>query len=480
MRSRYSTVGRIAVLFAICICAARHGDAAASPAAALRASSLVAAAVEPPVVTDPKDQAILRKFLEHAHNEARTITKEAVLKQQTPEMFCWLDMKTLAMSLTAYELTGDADHLRDFVWGFENLRSIMARDADGYWGWRGLAIKGNRNPDKPDTIINDIQTSFRAVGVMARFVELIDADPALRQEFAEQRAAYLDLIDNHLVKKWHERGSYVDLGARGAIYRNNPAYVARRADITLPYEKTSIMVEGLLNAYRATGNALYFRRAIKLGTRLKHCLTLADGRYGWHYWDPMGKWDVNKQDPTKWGHWIGIEPNPSWHAVTVGIAAQLYHHGVVFTRTDMERFLKTQMEVCWNGDEADPEFFYTNGAPAKGNARMIAPSLAPFSEKLAAFLYTGALQEERVAKSDSAWQGGILADGWLRMKYIVLPRAKGGRRMHLGCRDEFLKSAENREFLAALEFEVAEPGYQTPMTPAEMDPMPEAPPTAIR
>ena len=100
------------------------------------------------------------------------------------------------------------------------------------------------------------------------------------------------------------------------------------------------------------------------------------------------------------------------------------------------------MEVCWNGSTDAPKFFYTNGKPAKNNARMIAPSLAPYDAKLATFLYTGKLQDERVAKADNAWQGGVLAEGWLRMKYLVLPRAKGGKRIHLDSRDKFLKSEE--------------------------------------
>jgi hypothetical protein len=474
MKVTPNTTCCLAVLLVTCGCVAERSTDDTAP------GSAVVAAVTRPLVTDAKDQAILKKFVEHAHNEARALTKEAALKQKTPEMFCWLDLRKLGLSLTAYEFTGNADHLVDFVWGFENLRSVMAKDSEGYWGWRGLAIEPNRNPDKPNVVIDDIQTTFRAIGVMARFIEIIDRDPALKATYAAERKTYLDLMENHLYKKWESRGSYVDLGAGGGIYRNNPAYTPRRADITLPYEKTSIMVEGLLNLYRATGNDVYFRRAIKLGTRLKRRLTLAEGRYGWHYWDPTGRWDVSKTDPEKWGHWIGIEPNPGWHSVTVGIAVQLYHHGVVFNRTDIQRFLRTQMEVCWNGSTEDPRYFYTNGKAAKKNARMIAQSLAPFDEKLATFLYTGKLQDERVANSENAWNGGVVAETWLRTKFLVLPKATGGKQIHLDYRKAFLKSEANRKFLGAIEFNVTGLGHQPPLLPSKMTPMPEAPPTAVR
>ena len=55
-----------------------------------------------------------------------------------------------------------------------------------------------------------------------------------------------------------------------------------------------------------------------------------------------------------------------------------------------------------------------------------------------------------------------------------------GKKKKYPMKNVFLKDNENRQFLEPLEFEVVEPGYKTPMTTAQIQPIPEAPPRAIR
>jgi hypothetical protein len=428
-----------------------------------------------PQIADPKDKTVLEKFLEHAKATAAATTVEHCRKIETPETFCWVDLKNLDMSLTAYRLTGDAAHVKNFVQAFENLRSILAKGDDGFLGWRGKPIEMLRDPAKPDVVIDEIQTSFRAIGVVSRFVEIVRADAALTKEYGSLCDTYVDLMENHLLKKWDARGRFIDLGSRGAIYRWNAAYTPMKANLTLAHEKQANMIEGLLNLYRATGKTEHMVRAVKLGTWLRHCLTLTDGRYTWSYWDPAGQWDVSPADPAKWKHWVGREPQGQWHAATVGSALLLYHHGVVFNRQDVDRFLKTQMTVCWNGSLDDPKFFNVDGAEVKAGQQMLAPSLAPFHEKIAEYLYAGKRQDERVEKSGNAWHGGVVANEYLSGKYLELPVAKAGHLLYGAAGEKFKATPEGQALLKALVFDVTEGSYKTPPTPAVMGTVPPEP-----
>jgi len=464
------TVLFCAALLSLLAAGCRTGDGLSSADAGHGATAIR------PEVTDEKDAIILAKLREHARGEAAKLTAEHFQTKEEPEMLCWVELKQMNMSLVAYELSRDVTHLRDFAAALASLRASLRKGPDGFLGWRGKPIKSLRDPAHPDAEIDEIQTSFRAVAVLSRFVEIVEAEDRLRSEFGHLRPALIDLMENHLVRKWEARGYWVDLGDRGGVYRWNAAYLPGKAGISLPWEKLSIMVDGLLGLYRATGNDDHMRKAVMIGTRHKRCMQMKDGRYLWYNWVPAGKWDVHPDDPAKWKSWLGRSPIAGWYSAEAGIAVALYHHGVVFDRTDIERILKTQMEVCWNGDAESPEYLNVEGKPSnRKGQRFLCPALAPFSDRLAAFVFTGPLQQERVAKSDNAWHGGVIAADWLWDKYVMFPAARGGRPMYAEHGARFLAKRENRNLVERLTFEVTEPGFQMPMTPQQMDPMPEAP-----
>lgn len=365
-----------------------------------------------------KDQIILDRFLAHARAAAKAITPERAKKTcEIPETFCWVELPEISMSLTAYELTGNIDHLSDFVQAINVLRDVQTKGPEGRLGWYGKPIESLVNPDNPDAKITEIQAAFRMIGVLARFVEIIDRDPALAKQFAAERTAYLSLAENDLYKQWE--ANYTDLADKGGIYRWLKEYTPKRANITLSHEKQSNLIEAILNLYRATGDKQYRDRAEKLGVFLKSCMRDVDGRYVWNYWDAAGDWDMADGKPR---HWVNVEPKGMWFAVTVRSAALLYHHGLVFDEADMKKIVRTQMEVCWNGDLENPLFFTASGVKAAEKERFIAPALAPWSPKLTQLIYHGLLQQERIDKGKSPWLGGVLTSDWLREKYIELPR----------------------------------------------------------
>lgn len=442
---------------------------------ALIAASAVGASTTPPVAIEPADEVIVETFLEHARTAAAKLTAEHFRDKQEPEMLCWVELKEMYMSLVAYKLTGDVTHMAELAEAIDNMRKAVTPGPDGYLGWRGKPVKTRLDPKRPGLEYDDIQTSFRAVWLFSLFVEAVDAEPRLKERFGHLRQPLIELMTDHLVKKWDARGYWVDLGAEGGTYRINnvPAAWDHRS---LPWEKTSIAVDGLLALHRATGEDAYLKRAIKIGTIFKRRLKFTDGRYSWWNWAPLGRWDVHPDKPDKWTSWINASPIGGWYTVEAGIAAALYNHGVVFDRTDMERFTRTQVGVCWNGDPDKPVYRTVFDAPSNRKGQVfLCADLAPFSEKLADFIFRGRIRQHRIDKRESGWQGGVLTAPWLWSKYVAAPACAGGKPMYPAVGERFLAKAANREFVETHRFEVTEPGYEMPLIPSRAKSLPDAP-----
>ncbi|MBM4050104.1 MAG: hypothetical protein FJ279_33835, partial [Planctomycetes bacterium] len=314
--------------------------------------TLAAAALarEPVKMQSEDDELILKAFLKHTDANVARVTPEAVAKIDQPEDICWTWSQYLRMPLAAYQLTGDAKHLDSFVKAMDALLTRLRKAPDGYLGFRGLPLPLFRDKNNPTAEVEVDIAELTIAHLMADFAELVNAEEPLKQKHGAKVAQYLDLAENHLAgKKWEERKLYVDLGPKGAIIRMPAECGNNRDSLTNPHNKHSKYCRAFLALYHVTGKDEYFRKAVKFGVRFKHTLRLDGDRYQWNYWDPAGDWDRKKDNPQEWKHWIGPEHRGGYHALTVAFAEALYDHGVIFDRTDMQRFVNTQMQVCWNG-----------------------------------------------------------------------------------------------------------------------------------
>ncbi|MBN2583816.1 MAG: hypothetical protein JXL80_12180 [Planctomycetes bacterium] len=436
------------------------------------------AAAEGAKITDPKDKQIVEAFLGHTANVPKTVNAEACRKTTAEECegLIWTVMPYVEMPLVAYEVTGDAKHLDTFVTAMENLRGAMTKGGDGYLGWYGKPLSSFQNPKDPGKKVDVIINTYRAMELLGRFLTLTEADPALARKYAEQRKTYLDLAENHLAKKWVARGNCVDLGKGGAIFRTHAALKEDKGNLTQPHNKHAIIISGLLSLYRATGKDEYAKLAVELGTRFKRSLTLKDGHYEWNYWDPAGEWDVLPSNPSKWKHWIGVEHKGGYYSASLSQAVLLYEHGLVFDREDMARFVKTQTEKCWNGSMDSPKWARVDGTTSDKymQGSYMCAALAPLSEKVAAFVYGGRGQEERLAAATHGWQGGPVACGWVDGKFVAMPRSKSSKQPSLDIGKKFLGTAAGKKAAKSLDFEVKGSGYAAPQAPGQMKPMPKA------
>ncbi len=417
-------------------------------------------------VSDPADKQIVESFLKQVETSAAQCTPERMVKYaEQPEDITWQASWFIRMPLLAYRLTGSVKYLDMFTQRMDTLCDCLKKGADGYLGWYGLPLELFRDPQAPHRQVDVILTEFVVSGLMAEFAALVHKDEDLKGRYASHAQRYLRLIEDHLITKWDARGQYKDLGAKGAVFVERPDLKPTKATLTLPHNKHAKIARALLRLYDATRKDDYLAKALKLGTRFKRCLSVADDRYTWNYWDPAGPWDIDPNSPAKWKHWIGPEHRGGYYALSASQAVLLYERGLVFDKRDMSRFVKTQVGACWNGDFENPAWARVDGRRA--DQRYLCPWLAPFDERIYRLAFGEHGQKERLKAKDHSWQGGPVTCEWLEMKYVTLAGWKDDGPAEKQTAAAFLAEAGNRALAESLTFEVAAPGYQAPQTPAQ-------------
>ncbi|MGA2498553.1 MAG: hypothetical protein ABSH20_12470 [Tepidisphaeraceae bacterium] len=95
------------------------------------------------------------------------------------------------------------------------------------------------------------------------------------------------------------------------------------------------------------------------GGYTKSRFLLVDDYYVWNYWEPFGpeSVDLEKKDTRLWMNVHGGRP---YQTGEIGQMVEAYNTGVVFDKTDIERFINTNLKGMWNGDKANPKFANSN------------------------------------------------------------------------------------------------------------------------
>ncbi len=412
------------------------------------------------------DAPIVEAFLGHVETGARYCTPERMARfAAQPEDITWQASLHIRMPLVAFELTGEQHYLDEFVTRCDTLLALLTEDADGHPGWYGSPYELFRHPDHPDEPVDVIITSFSMAGLMADFVNVVRA-AGLEAHYAADIARYLDIAAK-LIAKWDARGNYRVLPDGGAVYITNERLRPVKAHLTQPHNKHAIITVALVSMYRATGESMYIEKAARLGARFKRCLMMEDDHYRWNYWDPAGPWDVDPDNPAKWKHWIGAEHRGGYYSHSLSHAVLLYELGLIFDREDIDRFVRTQTQVVWNGSFDAPQYFRVDGRPADEGQVYLCAWLAPFDERVREMAFGAPAQAQRMAAREHSWQGSVVAMRWLEDKYLLLPRWASGEPADTDLVAEW-KSGEGAALLDELAYEVTAPGYRPPMTPAEM------------
>ena len=434
----------------------------------------------PKFVLNPDERTVLERFVGHATAYAAQLTPEKVRKQcaAAPEMFAWVDFSSLACLLDAHELTGDVRYLNTFRDSMQLFLDLLEPGDDGFLGWWGKPLEVHPGAkEHPEVRIDELQMNFMAISILSRWVELARRQPVYAAANAAVIKRYLALIEDHLYPKWDQRGFFFDLGPKGGSYcgLHYPLNNKDNRGVTLSHEKSSIMVSALLNLYRVSGKDVYLRRAIELGTRFKHCLSLNDDHYEWMSWEPGGVWDAKPGKEDAWAvGWIAPDPHGYWYEAAVSIALNLYQYGLVFDDADLARFLVTQKTRCWNGDLVAPVYRNVAGvshADSKWvDGRFLSLTLALYDPDLSKLAFSGPHEAGNLKQSTDDWTGLLGIAGYVRAKYLLRPLMTAGPRPFEQFGKAFLAKPANRAFVEKLRFTVTAPGWITPLKPSELNP----------
>jgi len=322
------------------------------------------------------------------------------------EQFCWRANYNMGLFVAAYEAWHDTAWLDWGVKYYDYAISQMSTDPKGYKGWIGPYIYDN-------TYWCDVHVGDSIlVDHMLEFAEVVRADPALSKNKTYRQAAdrYVALARKDVIEKWDSRGTWREDGPFGgyvswdtycnpndlANWKKMPE--ARNSGLSLPFNKQNDMALVCIKLYRLTGEESYRDKATKIFTFMRSRFQFVDDYYCWNYWEPLGPWDVDLVTG-RTRHWMNTHGYRDYQAGEVGQAAAAYHAGIVFTQTDIQRVINTNLEVMWNKDRKKPKFINSNAtlpkpemseAERKAREKQVA-SNAYAKEGRAGCLWTGLL-----------------------------------------------------------------------------------------
>ena len=282
----------------------------------------------------------------------------------TGEDFCWHAAYSAEDFVRGYQASGDPAWLDQGQRYFDWLEGLMERAPDGYRGWIGPYIYGPQ-------VWSDVHVGDAIlVSPMLHFAEVVLGDSVLAVRYGERARAYMDLARRDLMEKWDARGTW-RVDGEGGVYVSWDQYLepgkleawkklgADKSILSLPYNKQMDMGLIALRLYRLTGEEQFRERVRRIFWQFKSRLQYFDDHYGWNYWEPQGLWDLDEAGKVR--HWVNVHPHRNYQAREVAFIAEAYHTGVVFDQTDLERILRTNLGVMWNGDAAEPQWRNADG-----------------------------------------------------------------------------------------------------------------------
>ncbi len=264
--------------------------------------------------------------------------------------------------------TGDPRYLEAAIEYFDALLDKTLVSPDGYRGWVG--------PYMYDTkYLGDVHISDAIlVNPMLAFSEYIiqEAPAEWSAKYGEAARRYVYYARVHVVQKWLARGTWWDDGQYGGFFSWDHYLSEDRSRWIkdtevhsslqgIPFNKNMEIGVTLLRLYRLSRTPDYRDRAKKIFDTFKSRLTLFKDGYTWNYWEPVYPRDVRNVSPPRVAHWVGTHPYRDYQAVEMECIAEAYHTGVTFDRTDIERFISTNLSM-WNGSFDSPSWVNSDHA----------------------------------------------------------------------------------------------------------------------
>ena len=243
--------------------------------------------------------------------------------------------------------------------------SKMRTGPDGYKGWVGEDQTGRgtwADNHVGDAIIVD---------PMLGFAEVVLKDPELKKKYGEAAEKYVAEAKRDLFEKWDKRGTWKEDRAWGCYIGWDMVCCRPHPDtwkkdiapsIAEPFNKNNHMGICSLRLFRITGEEKYRDRAFKIFAYTKSRFQLVDEHLQLLRLELLGAFGPESVDLAKHDTrlWMNVHGGRPYNAGEIGQMVEAYNTGVVFDKTDIERFLNTNLKVMWNGDKAKPHFSIAN------------------------------------------------------------------------------------------------------------------------
>lgn len=178
---------------------------------------------------------------------------------------------------------------------------------------------------------------------VAQFIELALGDDNLKARYGEKARAYLDLIEERVLRK--QERYWVQMAPGMGAYRFTESSAERFPNRILPHNQYLALGRVYLVLKDVSDEPLFEERAAQMAAFFKDSLKETGDAYTWAYWDwvEAGMPDQSGTEDTSHGH------------IDVEFAVEAYRRGVVFTRADMLRFARTLTDQMWNGSLSSPK-----------------------------------------------------------------------------------------------------------------------------
>jgi len=317
--------------------------------------------------------------------------KAPLVLGKSKESYFWIVASRMAPLLTAYEYSGDPEFLEAFVPVMEHVlsqRYVHPTQPDVWSGW--YHYQDGKLRYMP------IHAAIAYYKPALRFVRAVRANPELQARYGAKAEAWFKDITEVSIPAWDKRGCWHDLGNGEGYYTHTTHYPDARtgrlvkrddtyAGTTLAYNKVHAMIEAFCLLYRMTGDEWYRERIEKCERFFRNRWREHDDHVEWNYRDFSGPWDYvdGRGGKTKTGYFV--HPKGGYYAADLRAIVQCYDLGIVFTRDDMEKLVKTNLEFMWMGDEQNPKFRKINGKyteEGKYGKGYLWTALAHFSPKV--------------------------------------------------------------------------------------------------
>ena len=318
--------------------------------------------------------------------------------QASGENYFWSVGSRLTNTMDAYQYSRDPELLEAFSIYMDKVladRYVHPEKEDVWVGW--FHYKQGPRP----RYYMPIHGALVYYNPCLRFVAAVRADEKLKARYGEKAEKYFKDITEVEFRAWDKRGCWHDFGDGTGWYTKLKQYpdlatgelkplVVTEAGTTLAYNKVHAMVESFCLAYRMTGHPWY-RERIEKCERFLRKRWRGDARHvEWNYRDFSGPWDYRtgqipadysgatyKGKPT-WKGWF-IHGKGVYYRTDLRAIVDVYNVGLVFTKADMEKLVKTNLGFMWDGKVADPQFRGIGGKPKTG---VLWHALSQFSPKV--------------------------------------------------------------------------------------------------